>query len=97
MRDGDRRAPLLEPRQRRLDEPLADGVERGRGLVEDEDPRVLEEHARDRHALLLAARELVAALPHHGLVPLGQLADPIVDGSRLAAASISSIVASGLA
>ena len=56
------------------------GVERRRGLVEDEDPRVLEQDPRDRDALLLAARELVAALADHRVVALGQLDDPVVDG-----------------
>ena len=73
MRDRDRRASLLEPRESGLDEPLGDGVERRRRLVEDQDPGVLQEHARDGHALLLASRELVAALPHDGLIAVGQL------------------------
>ena len=73
MRDRDRRASLLEPCQGRLDEPLADGVERRGRLVEDEDARVLEQHARDRHPLLLAAGQLVAALADHGVVAVRQL------------------------
>ena len=60
--DRDGRPALDQALERRLDEPLADGVERRRRLVEDQDPRVLEEDPGDRDALLLAARELVAAL-----------------------------------
>ena len=44
---------------------------RGR-LVEHQDRRVLEHHARDRDALLLAARELEAALADQRLVAVGQ-------------------------
>ena len=43
---------------------LAHRVEVRRRLVEDQDRRVLEERAGDRHALALAARELRAALAH---------------------------------
>ena len=45
-----------------LDRAFVGRVERRGGLVEDQDRRVLEQRARDRHALLLAARELEAAL-----------------------------------
>jgi hypothetical protein len=48
--------------QRRLDLLLGAGVERAGRLVQDQDARVLQQGARDRHALLLAARELQAAL-----------------------------------
>ena len=44
---------------------------RGR-LVEDQDPRVLQHRAGDRHALLLAAGELQAALADRRRVALGQ-------------------------
>jgi hypothetical protein len=40
------------------------GVERGRRLVADEQPRRTQERARDRDALLLPAGELEAALAH---------------------------------
>src|SRR5438034_43982 len=53
----DRGAVLHQPLQRRLDEPLAHGIESRGRLVEDEDPRVLEQHPRDRDTLLLAARQ----------------------------------------
>ena len=55
------------------------GVERGRRLVEDEDPRILQQDPRDRDPLLLAARQLVAALADDRVVAVGQLRDPVVD------------------
>ena len=79
VRDGDRRPALHQRLQRRLHQALRVGVEAGRRLVQDQDARVLQDHARDREALLLAARELVPALPHDRVVPLGELDDPVVD------------------
>ena len=66
--------PSVSRPSARLDQPLADGVERGRRLVEDQDPRVLEQHPRDRDPLLLAARQLVAALADDRVVAVGHLA-----------------------
>ncbi len=57
-------------------------VEGARGLVEDEDARVLEQDAGQGDALLLATRELVAALADDGLVAVRKLADAIVDGRQ---------------
>ena len=51
-----------------LDRGLDLAVERGGGLVEHQDRRVLEDHARDRDALALAAGELDAALADLGVV-----------------------------
>ena len=83
--------PSMSRCEGRLDEALADGVERGGRLVEDEDPRVLEQHARDRHALLLAAGELVAALADDGVVAVGQLRMRSWMAAARAASSISAI------
>src|SRR3569832_1527104 len=55
---------------------------RGR-LVEDQDARIFEYHPRDRHALLLAARELEAALTDLRLVALRQGFDEVVDVGHL--------------
>ena len=55
------------------------GVERRGRLVEDQDPRVLQQDAGDRDPLLLAARQLVAALADDRVVAIGQLGDPVVD------------------
>ena len=80
--DGERGAAGHGPFDGRLDEALADGVEGAGGLVEDEDAGVLEQHPGQRDALLLAARQLVAALAHDRVVALGQLHDPVVDGRQ---------------
>jgi hypothetical protein len=71
MGDGQGRATLHGPLDGTLDEPLADRVQGAGGLVEDEDARILEQYPCQGDALLLAARELVAALAHHRLVALG--------------------------
>src|SRR3569832_2423044 len=55
---------------------------RGR-LVEDQDARIFEYHPRDRHALLLAARELEAALTDLRLVALRQRFNKVVDVGHL--------------
>ena len=72
MRDRDRRPPRGEAVERLLHLPLGPGVERARRLVEHQDRRVAQDRARDRDALLLAAREAVAALADDGVVALGQ-------------------------
>src|SRR3954468_15308159 len=51
MRDHERRAVAHEFQQRFLESPFRFVVERRRGLVEDQDGRVLEQGARDRDAL----------------------------------------------
>ena len=51
-----------------LDRRLDLEVERGGGLVEHQDRRVLQQHAGDRDTLALAAGELDAALAHMGVV-----------------------------
>ena len=45
-----------------LDPPLGADVDRGSGLVEDQDARVGEQRARERDELALAEREARAAL-----------------------------------
>ena len=66
-----------------LEDPrLHRDVERARRLVEDQHPGLDRERAGDRHALALAARELVRVAPGHlGIeADLGQQrSDPIVD------------------
>src|SRR5215472_11962991 len=49
-----------------LDEALRLGVERARRLVEDQDRWAVDERARDRDALALAAREVRSALAERG-------------------------------
>src|SRR3569833_4009511 len=55
---------------------------RGR-LVEDQDARIFVYHPRDRHALLLAARELEAARTDLRLVALRQRFNDVVDVGHL--------------
>ena len=74
--------PSISRSRARLDQPLADRVEGRRRLVEDQDAGVLEQDPGDRDPLLLAARQLVAALADHRVVAVGQLGDPIVDRRR---------------
>src|SRR6266446_4954966 len=80
MGDCDGRAAFHQPLQRSLDQPLAHGIESRGGLVEDEDPRILEEHPGDGDTLLLAARQLVPALADDRVVAIGKLSDSLVDG-----------------
>ena len=82
--------------ERRLDLALGVDVERRGRLVEDEDRRRLEHGAGDGDALLLAARELQAALADLGLVAVGQALDEVGDlGGLGGGLRISSSVASG--
>ena len=71
--------PSRQLRQRLLDRPLGLGVERRGRLVEDQDRRVLQEHAGDGQALLLPARELHAALADDRVEPVGQVGDHRVE------------------
>ena len=78
VRDDERRAV---PRRRAQADPdlrLGGRVDRGRRVVEDEDPRVDRERSRDRDALALAARERDPALADHRVVALRQLLDELV-------------------
>ncbi len=63
MGDDERRATSREPLERGANVVGGLGIERARRLVEDEDGRVLEDRARDRDALPLAARQEAPALP----------------------------------
>ena len=82
MSDNDRGAVAQGFLQRGLYEGLVLGVEVARGFVEDDDRRVLQEHAGDGETLLLAAGEAVAALAHDRGVAVGQRRDEIVDARR---------------
>ena len=62
VRDGDHGLAGHQPREALLDRRLDFRIERRGRLVEDEDRRVLQEHAGDGDALALAARKLGAAL-----------------------------------
>ena len=68
--------------QRALDLLLGARVERAGRLVEQQDMGVLQDGAGDRHALLLAARELQAALADRRLVALRQGHDEVMDARQ---------------
>ena len=56
MRDDQCGAVLLHYLERRLDFTLGVRVERGSGFVQQQDRRVFQQRAGNRHALLLTAR-----------------------------------------
>ena len=87
VRDGDHGLAGHQRVEARLDRGLDLAVERGGGLVEHQDRRVLQDHAGDGDALALAAGQLDAALADMGVVaapaaPVLQLEDEVV-GLRL--------------
>ena len=53
-------------------------VDRGGGVVEDQDPRVGEQGPGDRDSLALAAREGQAALADARVIAVGQVRDELV-------------------
>ena len=57
VRDDERGSVLEQQMQRLLDLSLGADVDRRRRLVEDQDPRVGEQRARERDQLALAERE----------------------------------------
>ena len=79
MRDRDGGSALDERLKRLLDDALAFGVQRRRGLVEDQNRWVLEDHARDGQSLALPTGESVAALAHHRVIAVLQRKDALVD------------------
>ena len=58
--------------------PLGFGIERGGGFVEQDQRRVLEQRARDRDALALAAGELQPVFPDRRVVSVRERHDEIV-------------------
>ena len=75
--------PCIRSEQLLLDRELDFAVERRRRLVEHEDRRVFQHHARERDALALPARELHAALADVRIVagaavPVAQVDDEFV-------------------
>src|SRR5690349_2780415 len=82
MRDDERRAADRDALELRLDRLFGARIERRGGLVEDQNSWILEQRARDRYALLFAARELESALTYHRLVARRQPDDEVVDVRR---------------
>ena len=83
VRDREDRAPRDQSFERLLDLPLRLRIDAARRLVENENARIVQDRARDRNALSLAARERVSPLADDGVVTLSQLADEVVCISRL--------------
>ncbi|AQA24988.1 hypothetical protein BTZ20_5046 [Rhodococcus sp. MTM3W5.2] len=78
VRDGDRGASPADGVERGLHCPLRLVVQRAGRLVEDQHPRIAQQGARDRDALLLAAREPVTARADDGVIAVGQGRDQLV-------------------
>ena len=79
VRDGQHCAPLAGGAQRVLDLLFRVGVERACCLVQQQDRRVLEQRARNPHALLFTARQLEPTLTHGRVVPVRQTHNEIMD------------------
>ena len=82
VRDDERRAALAQRPQAVLNQRLALAVEARRRLVEQQDARIGEDRARDRHALALAAGQPHAALADDRVVALLELLDELVARAR---------------
>ena len=88
--------PCHHVAQRGVDLLLGRGVDRRRGVVEHQDPRVGEERPGQGDALALAARQGEAPLADDGVVAVGQARDELVGlGRRGRRPATSSSVASG--
>ena len=83
MGHDERRPVLHEPPQRGVDLLLHLDVDGTGGVVEDEDRGIDEERTGDGDALTLPARERVAALADHRVVPFGELPDEDVGAGGL--------------
>jgi hypothetical protein len=97
VRDDQARAPFGQRDERGLDRRFVGGVERARRFVEDEDAGILEQDARDREPLALAAGELVPAFADDRRVTGGERRDEVVDVGRACGGDDFGLVASGRA
>ena len=70
VRDHKCRAPAHQVAQPFLDQRFGFGVQAGGSFVQDQDARIGEDGARDRHALLLPAGQADAAFTHDRVVLL---------------------------
>ena len=78
MRDHEAGAPLEQPGERRLDQPLGVAVDARGRFVQDQDPRVGDQRAGEADQLPLPEREVAAALLQRRLVALRQAHDEVV-------------------
>ena len=76
--DRDGRASLDQPVEGILNGHLGFGVDRGRGLVQDQNPRVGQNGPCDRDSLPLTARKRAAGRSDHRIVAVGHFADEIM-------------------
>src|SRR5437588_8684686 len=83
MRDGDDGPPRRESFERHLDLLLRFGIERGRGFVEQQDWRILQERAGDGETLLLSTREQATLVADGRFVSLRLRDDEVMRVSRL--------------
>ncbi len=79
VRDDDGRAPASARSSARCTAASEFGVQMRRGLIQHHQVRRLQQQPRNGEPLLLAAREAVAALAHHGVQALGKRLDRIQD------------------
>ena len=73
VRDDDRRAVFHKLVERLLNVSLTHAVQRARRFVQDQNRRVFEHGAGDRHALAFTAGKLDAAFADERLIALGKL------------------------
>ena len=83
MRDGDDGPARRESFERHLDLLFRFGIERGRGFVEEQDRRILQERAGDGETLLLSAREHAALVADGRFVSLRLRDNEVMRVSRL--------------
>ena len=97
MGNDERRAALRQLGQRLLNRRFGLRIQRRCRLIENENRRILQEHARNREALLLPAGELDAALSDDRIQSLRLRLDKLLQLRAPRASQISSSVASKLA
>ena len=78
MGDDERGPPFHRPVERFENLLLGLGVDRGGGVIEQQDPRVEQHRPGDGQALALSAREIEAPFPQRRVVPLRELLDELV-------------------
>ena len=85
VRDHDGRAAVQHDVEAFLDLRLGERIDAGGGLVEDDDGRVLHQHAREGDQLALAHRQRLAVLADLGVAdPFGQGLDPVAAADLVA-------------
>ena len=79
VRDHKARAPAHERLHRPADRLLGARVDARGGLVQNEDPRVVEQHARDGEQLALALADVLGVVGNARVVALWERAHKVVD------------------